>query len=493
MHRRIVSLWFPRLASDRILRINPVEAPFAVTHYEKNTKRIYCLNHQAIQQGLAKGMGLSDAHALCPDLRTTPADFHADHHFLHALLRWADRYCPWVGFDGNDGLLLDVTGSTHLFGGEEEMLQDIHKHLSYFRLHVRSGLAGTRGAAWAISRYNSRGIVPPGHLKVVLSPLPVAALRLDEATCTTLQRLGLRTIGDLITTPRATLGRRFSLDLIRRMDQVLGDQSEQIEPEASQISYSVRIAFPDPIGLHNDVMAGLKRLLERICHKLKQKECGTRTLRFTCQRVDQASVQAELHLARSMQEAERILPLFERSISELDAGYGIDQLRLEALDIEPLPVQQLEISTAPKHSDDALDDLITRLGSRIGLDNIIRFLPADSHVPERAFIKAPAAYSQPESNWPAERTTIRPLRLFPPELISGAEKNPPDAFCWRRIRFSVATAIGPERICPEWWLDDPNWRSGVRDYWRVETREGRRLWMFFTPQSPAWFVQGEFA
>ncbi|MFV0334880.1 MAG: DNA polymerase Y family protein, partial [Tropicimonas sp.] len=48
------------------------------------------------------------------------------------------------------------------------------------------------------------------------------------------------------------------------------------------------------------------------------------------------------------------------------------------------------------------------------------------------------------------------------------------------------------RIAPEWWLDDENWRSGPRDYWRVETTQGRRLWLFSTPQNPGWFVQGEF-
>ncbi|MEZ5746322.1 MAG: hypothetical protein R3E00_07105 [Paracoccaceae bacterium] len=59
--------------------------------------------------------------------------------------------------------------------------------------------------------------------------------------------------------------------------------------------------------------------------------------------------------------------------------------------------------------------------------------------------------------------------------------------------FTAARCTGPERIAPEWWLDDENWRHGVRDYWKVETRQGRRLWMFYTPQHPGWYVQGEFA
>ncbi|WP_244271433.1 Y-family DNA polymerase [Pseudovibrio axinellae] len=485
-----MSLWFPRLASDRILRAQPTEAPFAVTHHEKNSERLYCVNSFARQQGLVEGMGLCDAKVLCPELRTQAADLLADQRFLQMLLRWSNRYCPWVGADGADGLMLDVTGSTHLFGGEAEMLFDLHERLAQFGLTVFSGLAATKGAAWAVSHY-SKGVVAEGGLKAALSSMPVQALRLDEATCITLQRLGLRSIGDVLATPRATLGRRFGLELLRHVDQAFGDQAEQINPQAPEVYYAVRLTFPDPIGFFDDVMAGLKRLLEHLCLKLKKHEQGMRSLRLTCQRVDQVSAQAELRLARPMHDSARILPLFERSVGEIDAGYGIDQLRLEAFDLEPLPLQQVEVSTTPKPSGDALNDLITRLGSRIGLDKIVRFLPADSHVPERSFVVAPAAYCEAEGEW--REGLVRPLRLFAPEPVLGKDKMPPKTFCWRGMRLALGRATGPERIAPEWWLDDPNWRSGLRDYWRVETRQGRRLWMFFTPQSPAWFVQGEFA
>tara|TARA_R110002073_G_scaffold33647_3_gene100890 strand:+ start:127 stop:336 length:210 start_codon:yes stop_codon:yes gene_type:complete len=67
--------------------------------------------------------------------------------------------------------------------------------------------------------------------------------------------------------------------------------------------------------------------------------------------------------------------------------------------------------------------------------------------------------------------------------------------------FTTLRATGPERIAPEWWFDDPAWRSGLRDYWRVETLEGPRLWLFYTPQASSWpardaqnwYAQGEFA
>ena len=134
MQKRVVSLWFPRLASDRVLRIRPVgDTPFALTLRENNTERLYCLNQTAEALGLAHGMGFSDARALCPDIQTRPADIKADQRFQSTLARWATRYCPWVGLEGRDGLVLDVTGATHLTGGEDAMLDDMRLRLSHAR------------------------------------------------------------------------------------------------------------------------------------------------------------------------------------------------------------------------------------------------------------------------------------------------------------------------------------------------------------------------
>jgi len=78
--------------------------------------------------------------------------------------------------------------------------------------------------------------------------------------------------------------------------------------------------------------------------------------------------------------------------------------------------------------------------------------------------------------------------LHPPDY-------PPGRFRWRRRWLTLAQAQGPERLAPEWWWDDPAWRSGLRDYWRVETAEGPRLWLFRTPQGvpPGWWAHGAFA
>ncbi|UXX85215.1 Y-family DNA polymerase [Roseovarius pelagicus] len=487
-HRRVVSIWFPRLASDRVLRARPVSGPFALTIHQKNTNRLHCLNAAAEKQGLHRGMSYSDAQAYCSDLISAPVDLHASQRFLLSLSRWATRYCPWVGLEQDDGLILDITGAAHLFGGETDMLADMRQRLRHAGLFAKIGAADTRGAAWALAHFKEGAAAPQDTLNA-LSRLPVAALRLDIQTDQALQRLGLRTVGDLASAARAPLARRFGTDLLMRLDQALGQQPEQVSPLEVPPHYGVRLTLPDPIGLVDDVMAGTARLLDRLCVSLKTNETGARVLCLSLRRVDGEYQQVELRLAQPLRDARRILPLFERGIGKIEAAFGIDQIRLEATQVEPLPAQQLN-ATSTKHQD-GLDDLITRLGIRIGLENIQRFLPADSHIPERSFIIAPAAYSDPDNAWHLIRP--RPLCLFPPEKVSGHGASPPTHFRWRRMSLTTGRATGPERIAPEWWMSDENWRSGVRDYWKVDTKEGRRLWLFYTPQNPGWFVQGEFA
>lgn len=467
--------------------MRPIDGPFALTLKQNNANRIYCLNAEAERQGLHCGMPYSDARAFCSDLQSRPADQINDGQFLYVLRRWATRYCPWVGLEGEEGLVLDITGAAHLFGGEALMLADMRQRLSRAGFAIRIGLGDTRGAAWALAHYGE-GCAEVNQPLDALSELPVAALRLEGKTTTALQRLGLRTIGDLEGAARAPLTRRFGPDLLFRLDQALGRQPEQITPLVDPPHYGVRITLPDPIGLYDDVMAGAARLLDQLCTKLKAQEVGARVLSLTLRRVDQEAQTVELRLARPLRDSARILPLFQRGVGEVDSGYGIDQIRLEATQVEPLPVHQVSHVSSDRNGQ--LEDLISRIGTRIGLENIQRFLPADSHIPERSFLIASAAYSEPEGPWLSPRS--RPLRLFPPEPIAGTGPRPPKRFRWRRMALAIARATGPERIAPEWWLVDESWRSGMRDYWHVETRQGRRLWLFYTPQNPGWFVQGEF-
>ena len=489
--RRYLALWLPRLAADRALRGRRVAGPLAIVARAGSAERIVCLTPAAEAEGLARGMALADARALCPGLVTRPADPLAEAAFLRGLARWAARFAPRVGCDGTDGLMLDITGVAHLFGGEAALIDDIEAGLARLGIGAQAGLASTRGAAWALARFGPQRMALPGAEAAALAALPPAALRLPAATLAALDRLGLRRIADIAALPRAGLARRLGAEVLLRLDQAQGTTPEAMAPEPEPPILSVRLTLPEPIGLLADVAAGLARLLDRLCARLADAGLGARRLRLTLRRVDGGEAQVEIGLARPLRDAPRIAALFAHGIETVEAGFGIDMLRLVALAVEPLAPQQVHLAGKP--GAEALADLLTRLGNRLGFDALWRLAPAESHIPEKAFLRLAAAFADAAPGWPAG--PVRPLHLFPPEPLAGAGPGdtPPPRFGWRRMAFTTTRAEGPERLAPEWWLDDPAWRSGLRDYWTVDTAEGRRLWLYHTPQSPGWFAQGEFA
>ncbi|MFN3845664.1 MAG: DNA polymerase Y family protein [Paracoccaceae bacterium] len=544
--RRILSLWFPRLATDRLLRQrhDAPMLPFAVVGERRGAQTLVSLTPEAEAAGLRQGQALRDAMAMCPALLTAPENTGADEVFLRALCRWAGKFSPWVALDLPDAIVLDLTGCAHLFGGEQGLVQQIEADCADLRLTVRAGIADSRGAAWAMARY-SDGLKPAlfrsgseirqearatrsraarhdrvgeasvalrpsgaviaasGQMRQVLGPMPLAALRLSPETVEGLARLGLRRVQDIIDMPRAALARRFGTEVLRRLDQALGFEPEPVNPAATPPLFAVRLSFPDPIGLREDVAAGVDRLLPPLCAKLQAAGQGARRVRLEAHRSDGQISQVEVSLARATPDPDRIRPLLALKLDAIDAGLGIDRLRLVVPHSETMPQQQsrgtLMIShdTSGPASAAALDDLIGRLGAKIGPEAVTRLHPASTHIPGKTANTLAAAWCLPAPvPWPRPPAP-RPILFFRPEPVRAPDDStPPARFHWRGREHVVRVAIGAERLMPEWWFDDPEWRSGPRDYWRIEVDGGDRLWLFYAhggEVSSGWFCHGIFA
>lgn len=547
-HRRIVCIWFPRLGAQRLLRLErrTTEAPFAVVYDQAQQQVLWSLCPAASAMGLRRGQPLRDAQAMCPTLRSQRRNLHAENRFLRTVGRWVGKFSPWVALESPDSLILDITGCAHLFGGEHRLIEQIVTDCSALGLSTQIGLADTKGAAWALAHYhqnssahnrsgdaidqearatrsraakrrqwfkdmhmdasngaeNTHHIAPAGHTHSALRELPVAALRISTALTETLNRLGLRHIGELNGQPRAALARRFGKELVQRLDQALGSAPEPICPLRAPPCFAVRLSLPDPIGLRDDLIAALDRLLPRLCQHLKAQSQGARHIRLEAFRSDATMDSITVSLARPSDTPERIRPVLMMKLDRLEAGFGIDLLRLEAVKTEALHSTALTGHLAAgQHNQQrqenahSMTDLIGRLGARIGLERITRAHPANSYIPEKGHQTLAAAWSEPAKTWAKPRLK-RPVVLWPPEPLTGLQQvQIHSPFRWRGRVLTPVAYHGPERIAPEWWLDDRNWRSGVRDYWQVTCAEGDQLWLFFAHGgtiSGGWFCHGSF-
>ena len=501
-------------------------APMVTSQQHGSALVLAAVSPAARALGLAPGMAVTQARALVPALDIHRADPAGDRAALHRLaLRAAQRWCPAVMPSGEDGLLLDVTGTAHLFGGEAAMLRRMVRLLARAGFTARVAVADTAGAAWALARFacpETIDVCPPGAHVAALAPLPVAALRLEAKAIDLLKRLGIDTVAQLAAVARAPLQRRFGGALIARLDQTTGRLPEPLDPVVPPEAIVVVQRFAEPIATAEAIAHWLGVLLPRLVVALAQAGLGARAIELVADRIDGVSQRIRIGLARPTRDAAHLLRLIARRIEEIAPGYGIDALALHvrrADPLDPAPFAQT-LEERPSGFEPDLAPLVDTLANRIGAQGLWRSKPVESDVPERSVVatdpldppgRAPpppkrddvrlldrsAAPHPWELRWP------RPVRLLRrPEAIEDVvallPDQPPRRFTWRGETHRVIRADGPERIHGEWWKRASETHS-VRDYFRVEDEAGQRFWLFRRGDGErdatgdlAWFMHGSF-
>ncbi len=482
------------------------EAPLVLKASDGRRRVVMAVNRAAFDTGLRIGMPLTKAQALVGDLIVRDAEPEADTEGLETLARWALRtYSPIAASDPPDGLVLDVTGAAHLQGGEADLLKGLVEAMAVQGFEARAAMADTWGAAHALARYATRTalVLPPGEGGRVLTKLPIAALRLPVETVSGLFGLGFETIGELSSQPRAPLVHRFGPDLGRRLDQVFGRMNEPIEPVVLPHVVAVERIFAEPIGAAETIARYTGKLTAQLCDKLEGRGLGACQLDLVFYRVDNRIEAVRVGMAQPVRDVKRLTRLLCDKIETVDPGFGIERMRLTATQAEPLIAKQASTMDEGRGRD--ICDLIDVLSNRIGAERIYSLAPVASDVPERSLQRVPAVAVETEPAdaglWPAHWP--RPIRLFarPEKIIALAEvpDYPPKSLTWRGERKRIVAADGPERIFGEWWKRDAE-RLAVRDYFRVETEDGQRLWIYRSGDGEDmatgelhWFIHGVFA
>jgi protein ImuB len=495
-----ITAWRRRSASPPPGETVAEPAPFALVMSDAGTRRLAAVDGLAQSLGLYPGQKAADAAALAPNLATADHDPQADAQSLEALADWCMRFSPAVASDAPDGLFLDVSGGDLLWGGEEALAHELEARLSDNGIPARLAIADTAAAAWALARFDPI-ICPPGHQAAKLAPLPVAALRLDDADAAQLARLGLRTIGQVMGLPRGPLTRRFGPGVLLRLDQALGRLPQALKYRRPASPWAARLAFAEPISAPEDLARVAADLAGLLCAQLQAGGKAARRFELSYHRLDGKNLTVEAGLALAGRDPSALLRLLVPKLDTLDPGFGIESATILADDVLILDMIQTHLDPSQAQADAAVAPLVDRLANRLGADRVWRAQPVQSHAPERAVSRAQALSGSREAGWDPGRP--RPLRLFvrpePIEALAALPDAAPARFQWRGLWRRVARAEGPERIAQEWWRLAPEQTStgAVRDYYRVEDESGGRFWLFRAgvyggETAPRWWLHGVF-
>ena len=461
-----------------------------------NALRLSAVDRKATELGLAIGQPLANARAMLPALKVVTANEPADMKLLTRIADWCDRFTPFVAIDGPRCLLLDVTGASHLFGGEQAMLNKIRDSLQLQGFLVRGALAGIAAAARALARYRDGTVITSGEEAMAIKPLPIEALNLDAVTTHAFRRAGLKTVGQVASRKRSEMTARFGAAMVSMLDLALGHTQKPITPRTPLPDYWKEQNFAEPVITEEVIRATLTFLSTALSEVMEQRGEGARRLEAVFFRADGAVRRIAIEMGVPTRTPAIIERLFREKldalVDPLDPGFGFDLIRLSASRVEQVNSEAANLDASINEKTE-IGFLIDRLAARFGSHRILLFQPNDTHVPEVAWITTPAQYAQPSKlSWKkirrARDAPRRPLRLFiRPEPVNMAMQN----FHWRKATHGVAHLEGPERIEMEWWRHQTP--QPACDYFRVEDGEGRRYWLYRNATLPQWFLHGVFA
>lgn len=434
----------------------------------------------ALDLGLAPGMAAAHARALVTDLDILDAAPEADAAWLDRLALHAVRHwTPTAAVSGSDGLWLDLTGTTHLFGGEARFAARLRSFLRRLGFTARVAIAGTPGAAHALARYGGSAtlVLPEGREGEALGELPLRALRLSPEALTAAARFGIERVADLYPMPRGPLARRLGRGAVERLDQARGFLPEPIVPVVPFEMPEARRRLLEPIATAEAIEQVIGDLVADLVADLEKRGLGVRAAVLRCERVDAREQLVAVGTARATRDVKHLVRLFKLRIDRIEPGLGIEAMMLAAPQVEVLAPEVIAsaFDDGPRAPDIA--PLVDQLAGRAGEAALFRLEGRESDVPERA-IGRTGPLAKP-AGWPA---WARPVRMLErPEVLSGVvallPDHPPRRFAWRGRAYRVVAGDGPERIHGEWWRTTREMWA-VRDYFRVEAESGERFWLF---------------
>lgn len=460
-----LALHFPALA----LEASPAMEGAARVVVDRQT--VVLVDSEARRLGVLPGMSLASAYALASHLN---ASEYGRDDVVAALEHLAPRLgsvtshvgiCP----DGSS-LVGEIGASERLFGGLPGVLEAVAAAFVGASVTMQVGVASTPLAAEVLATYRPGAVLPElDQLRQELSPLPVAALPWSEAVSRALTRMGVRTIGQVLTLPRDGLARRLGVAAVDILDRVLGARSD---PRASWTPPDIFVRsaswdFPAPSA--ESLLFPLRRILGDLsAHVSMRGECATEW----ALRLDHDDAAPEHISVRAAQGTTDILHML---------GLTQDRLRVTSW---PAPVTGLQVRLiasreATGKAGSLFDDranaseraqaLIERLRARLGDEAVHGLSAAEDPRPERAQRRESAPPRPPAPGGPR-----RPAWLL-------AVPRP-----WH---FDASRLLdGPERIEGGWWDGD----DARRDYYLATGDAGETAWVYRDLRTGAWFVHGLF-
>ena len=416
-------------------------------------------------------------------LRPPPAVQAALQNLALWSLQWSGQVSEHAAADGSAMLWLEIGASRRLFGDHASLRGLLAAGLIPLGYTHRLGIAPTpQGAALLARAGLATSAVTGTQLLQLLEPLPLTLLALPVEQLAALHGAGLWRIGEVLALPAASIAQRFGPEATLYLQRLRGAVHEPLRYVQAAANFHTRCEFADAVTDATALLFPLQRLLAGLQGYLRARERAVQRYTLHLEHRRGAVTRLTVSLTRPSRDAAQLLVLARERLAVTALAAPVHGLGVTASEfLQPLVVQNDLFSRAEQQSEQ-FQQVLDRLGARLGAGAVQALSSTDEHRPERA--------------WHLHAAQLVALTT----AAIGPARGPRDGSelpgrpCWllpepRRIDRPHELLAGPERIESGWW----DGADVARDYYLAREANGAQLWVFEDLRGGGWHVHGIWA
>ena len=485
---------------------------------------LLAVSDAAYKFGVRVGQTVAEARSCVAALAIRGLTNQALCHALGRVAEVALSFGPTVSIDTGDTskpldtVWVDLTGTTHLWGGEEATLFELNSRVRELGHRVRSAIADGPRLARAACAFAtaSESIVPQGGGKDMIRALPLVALPLSRDRIVWLNRLGLWTVGDLVGLPARTLAGRLvdpscTTDPWREsLELAWGRDDAPLVAYQPPRAPSESITWDDPVHSIEPLLFALRGLSARLSARLEGRGEAARAVelfapydRSMAKLRNVPSLEGaspglffRIELPSPLAKKSDFFRVFKGKLERAKLAAPVVGLTITAKMLTRAPRMQLFLGGDATIQNDpgAMAVLLAELSAEIGQENVGVLETEPVHRPEArthlVSLDELSPAKQKAALPPSASDVEFPTRLLPKPLPFEVMPGQRPTVAIDHQLFTWAGSSHPMRFDRiEWWTEAPMGRDYVR-VWLTSGKKNIEAWVFTDRRTGQTFLHG---
>ncbi len=455
-----VCAYVPEFPAQALLRLRPAlsHSAVAVIAGDPPLEQVCSANARALRLGVAQGMTRAELETFS-DLTVIRRAREEERRALSVLLEAAGAFTPrtevQISAESAFVMVLDMTGTTRIFGSSAQAVATIASALARLRFHVQIAASANHKSAVCMAPAARKApiIVPSGRESESLRNLPIAALNPTPQQSETLALWGLHTLGGLAALPEVELVVRLGQEGKRLRLMARGEHPHLMVPEEPVFLLEEFLAFDAPVELLESLLFVVGPMLDQLLTRAQNRALALASVTIKLGLDGGGEHERTIKPALPVAQRDVLLKLLHLDLQAHPPSAGVVSIFLRA---EPGDRSKVQLGLfAPQLPESMrLDVTLARIAALVGEGRVGRATLLDRHRSD-SFSMEPFVVPKAIAKSTPTRHAAAVRRCRPAVYLSVRyEGQRVASFFLHGKLYTVQQAYGPWRKSGDWWASE---------------------------------------